>query len=698
MVQLRRNIGADIMPNTQITEEVMPLPWEQAINHVEVFKEKAVRQFLAVWRKNRDREDSTLRWGEEVEYMLVDLSNGDARVALCADEVLRRLGSETDSDDPVTGAGWRTEFGNMMVEGVTHPPFGWSLEDVLKIEPALIWRRREVERVVKEVNPTAGVVTLAAFPLLGVPGCTSPAAEPAPDGEITRSVLIPDEAASPHPRYQTFQANYRKRKGCKVGAFIPREGILESERLPRAEIEKLPFELARRDSRERDPLPGHIYMDAQAFGACQCCMQATFLTHNLRDARYLTDQFLVLAPLFLAATAATPFLRGFVADTDTRWQTFIQSWDDRCEEELSTIRNSRTSSCDLFIGTKFEDDADAAAAANDVEVPVHSASLKQLGDAGLDPILSRHVAHLLVRDPLMVFEHKMGLDDSTCTDHFEQLQGTNWGNVRFKPPPADGSIGWRVEFRSPEVQLTDFENAAIVAVIRLLTQVIMEEHWDLTIPMSLCDENDLASAARNAAGQGLFWFPAKLDASSSASNDACDDTAGGIGAASKRPRRPPPIGEALAVGMEVCIKATGVVGMIAESNGHACKVCGAWFHKDDIQILARHKVRRLKLSEIFSGEDGIFTRCRKWLEAQVGRGMCSREVMEKLNSYMALFERRASGELPTPASFMRSRLQRHPAYKDDGVVPREFVHDLCKLATEINKVPESAAELLGSLA
>ena len=48
-------------------------------------------------------------------------------------------------------------------------------------------------------------------------------------------------------------------------------------------------------------------------------------------------------------------------------------------------------------------------------------------------------------------------------DHFENINSTNWRTVRFKLPPAAANnphnIKWRVEFRSMEVSLTDFENA-----------------------------------------------------------------------------------------------------------------------------------------------------------------------------------------------------------------------------------------------
>jgi glutamate--cysteine ligase catalytic subunit len=38
----------------------------------------------------------------------------------------------------------------------------------------------------------------------------------------------------------------------------------------------------------------------------------------------------------------------------------------------------------------------------------------------------------------------------------EHLNSTNWNSVRFKPPPKpeEQDIGWRVEFRTTEIQLT----------------------------------------------------------------------------------------------------------------------------------------------------------------------------------------------------------------------------------------------------
>lgn len=53
------------------------------------------------------------------------------------------------------------------------------------------------------------------------------------------------------------------------------------------------------------------------------------------------------------------------------------------------------------------------------------------------------------RDPLVIFEGAVDeVDDHTATEHFENIQSTNWQTVRWKPPPPrehedSPRIGWR---------------------------------------------------------------------------------------------------------------------------------------------------------------------------------------------------------------------------------------------------------------
>jgi glutamate--cysteine ligase catalytic subunit len=96
-----------------------------------------------------------------------------------------------------------------------------------------------------------------------------------------------------------------------------------------------------------------------------------------------------------------------------------------------------------------------------------------------------HYAHLFVRDPLVIFKELLEQDNSASSDHFENIQSTNWQTMRFKPPPPNSNIGWRVEFRSMEIQLTDTENAAFSTFVVLLTRTILKYNLNFYIPLSM---------------------------------------------------------------------------------------------------------------------------------------------------------------------------------------------------------------------
>lgn len=71
--------------------------------------------------------------------------------------------------------------------------------------------------------------------------------------------------------------------------------------------------------------------------------------------------------------------------------------------------------------------------------------------------------------------------------------------MRFKPPPSvDTEIGWRVEFRPLDIQLTDFENAALTVFVGMMANLINECSLDFILPISRVDENMETVHAQNA--------------------------------------------------------------------------------------------------------------------------------------------------------------------------------------------------------
>lgn len=78
--------------------------------------------------------------------------------------------------------------------------------------------------------------------------------------------------------------------------------------------------------------------------------------------------------------------------------------------------------------------------------------------------------------------------------------------MRFKPPPANSDIGWRVEFRPTELQLTDFENAAFATFIVLLTRTILSMKLNFLIPISKVETNMINATKRDAVNSEQFYF------------------------------------------------------------------------------------------------------------------------------------------------------------------------------------------------
>merc|ERR1719495_734139 len=123
--------------------------------------------------------------------------------------------------------------------------------------------------------------------------------------------------------------------------------------------------------------------------------------------------------------------------------------------------------------------------------------------------MAQHVAHLFIRDSVSLFTNKVKEDgdyDEDDTDHFENIQSTNWQTMRFKPPPPNSKIGVRVEFRPCELQITDFENAAVCCFIVLLTRVILSYKYNLLIPISYVDINMDRAQKRDAILEQKFYF------------------------------------------------------------------------------------------------------------------------------------------------------------------------------------------------
>ena len=183
--------------------------------------------------------------------------------------------------------------------------------------------------------PNEYPITLTTFPRLGTKDDYIHPYFP-PSGPALRSQFVPDEIANPHIRFPTLAANIRWRRGRKVELNVP---VFKDKNTPEPfndptvnyDLHLWPED---DDVRNGAAKEGHVYMDAMAFGMGSCCLQITFQAKNMTEGRRLYDQLSPLGPILLALTAATPIYKGFLVDTDVRWNQIGRAVDDRTPEEL----------------------------------------------------------------------------------------------------------------------------------------------------------------------------------------------------------------------------------------------------------------------------------------------------------------------------------------------------------------------------
>eukprot|EP00913_Durusdinium_trenchii_P024945 g23413.t1 len=102
-----------------------------------------------------------------------------------------------------------------------------------------------------------------------------------------------------------------------------------------------------------------------------------------------------------------------------------------------------------------------------------------------------------------------------------------------------------------------------------------------------------------------------------------------------------------------------------------------------------HIPLHLALQEILFGanEKGVFSRCLNFMQKKHSEGLCAAQTVQRFSRYVELFRRRCRSELPTPAAWLRRRLAAHQAYAGGSLVPREFVKDMAMLAASLSQRP-----------
>ncbi|KAK2839200.1 Zn finger-containing GTPase- Activating Protein for ARF, partial [Arthroderma sp. PD_2] len=612
----------------------------------------------------RGKERDALLWGDEVEYLVVAVDDKDekVRLSLCQAEILKALAQDAELSKKAAVNGDASEEKEPlptfhpdlycpMLEATPGKPWGIGFKELLKVESNMRWRRVTAKN---HMAANEYPITLTTFPRLG---CSDDFTSPSYplSGPALRSQFVPDEIANPHIRFPTLAANIRSRRGRKVELNVP---VYRDTNTPwpfkdptvNYDMHNWPED---NDVRNGAAKEGHVYMDAMAFGMGSCCLQITFQSKNITEGRKLYDQLSPLGPIMLALTGSTPIYKGFLVDTDVRWNQIGNAVDCRTREELGEVplKNDRwriPKSRYASNSTYISQDPHLRPEYMDPDLVIDEDIKKKLVEGGMDDLLATHFAHLFIRDPIVVFNEDLQELDLTKTDHFENLQSTNWQHIRFKPPPAENDIGWRVEFRPMEIQITDFENAAFSVFMVLITRAILSFDLNFYIPIPKTTENMETAHARNAVLDEKFYFrkdpfPHRLPRSQRHQQSRPSSPP------SSNPPSPPP----------------------------------STTPSSPLLLPIESEYALMSINDIINGSSDGFPGLIPLVESYLDSLNVDVETRCALAKYLDLIRRRADGSLWTNAKWIREFVAQHPDYKQDSVVSAKISYDLVKAVEEI---------------
>ncbi|KAF2669907.1 GCS-domain-containing protein [Microthyrium microscopicum] len=479
---------------------------------------------------------------------------------------------------------FQPEFARFMIETEPNKPYGNSPKALLKVKDDMKQRREAIQ---SELGKEEKLMTLSVFPRLGVDHFLEP------DGQ--------------HPKVKDYDATVANGKYGYAMNNV-------TARARRAREIKIPIFQDKNTTG-----PKNLTLNHFIYGPGACSLQATFQCQTLDDARRLHDQLTVLAPIFLALTAATPVYRGILVDTDARINQISQAVDDRSPDEKARSRlSNRWSTSPMYLQRWNQDESHENNLDSELQKTreEHAAILEA---GGMDSVLAKFFATIHLRDPIYLDCRDGNVENVTGKAVHLSLLSSFWSHVRLKVPEPDApNHGWRVEFRPMELQPTDYENAAILVFLNLLRQTLswLGPEYDFWMPLNLVEENMQRAHTRDGLTQTRFWFP----------SNSC---------------------------------ATGN-GSIAGSK-----------HRDSQDIT------ELSIADIINGRTGVI----EGLLPTVRRFLASNATFEdpqseQLEPYLNFIELHAEGKIPTTASWIRNFVQAHHSYKKDSRVGPEISYDM----------------------
>ncbi|CAG2103281.1 unnamed protein product, partial [Medioppia subpectinata] len=472
---------------------------------------------------------------------------------------------------------------------------------------------------------------------LGCEDTTVPFSKADPLNSASKSIFVSEaHICEAYERYLVMDRYYAQRIGHKAVINTP---IFKDTKTPD------PFvEIFNDTESNRAAKVDHIYMNETLFGAAASCLQVTMQATDVSEAFTLYDQLTPLTPIMLALGAATPIFRGYLTDNDCRLGVQLESNDDRTAEERGEkplkhnayrIPKSRVSPINTYL-------CESNAAYNDSPIVYNKEYYNEMISAGVPSPLAQHIAYLFIRDPVVISRDKLNQDLETESEHFEGIQSTNWQTMRFKPPPLNQqSIGWRVEFRPMEIQMTDTQNSAFSVFVILLSRIVLKYKLNFIIPMTKIHQNITTALKRDAINRCKFWFR-----------------------------------------KDIFTQNTPQIHCFKENRNR--------YESEDESYI------EMSINEIMNGYGNEFPGLIPLIREYVNSISLDVQTYNKVQQYIQLIADRASAKVKTTAQWIRDFVRKHADYKYDSVVNEKITYDLLNTLNRIQNEGLNVNKLIGN--
>ena len=103
------------------------------------------------------------------------------------------------------------------------------------------------------------------------------------------------------------------------------------------------------------------------------------------------------------------------------------------------------------------------------------------------------------------------------------------------------------------------------------------------------------------------------------------------------------------------------------------------------------------MAEIMNGKGDYYPGLIPLMYAYLDMIKCDQFTLTRVSQYLELIKKRSTGELVTPATWMRNFVRAHPDYKNDSVISNSIGYDLTVACKEIGEGIRHVPELLGDV-